>query len=49
MNERDKTNVERIADELRYIETATVKISREEFLCDETLQRALSLLKNFLF
>ena len=37
------TNVERIADELRYIETATVKISREEFLCDETLQRALSM------
>ena len=43
MNERDRTNVERIADELRYIETATVKISREEFLCDETLQRALSM------
>jgi len=43
MNERDRTNIERIADELRYIESVTVKTSREEFLRDETLQHALSM------
>jgi uncharacterized protein with HEPN domain len=43
MNERDRTNIERIADELRYIKSVTANISREEFLCDETLQHALSM------
>ena len=43
MNERDKTNIERIADELRYIKNVTANTSREEFLCDSTLQHALSM------
>jgi uncharacterized protein with HEPN domain len=43
MNERDRTNIERIADELRYIKSVTAKTSREEFLFDETLQHALSM------
>ena len=43
MNERDRTNIERIADELRYIKGVTAKTSRDEFLCDETLQHALSM------
>jgi uncharacterized protein with HEPN domain len=43
MNERDRTNIERIADELRYIKSVTAKISCEEFLSDETLQHALSM------
>jgi len=43
MNERDKTSIERIADELRYIKSVTAKTSREEFLCDSTLQHALSM------
>ena len=43
MNERDRANIERIADELRYIKSVTAKISREEFLHDETLQHALSM------
>ena len=43
MNERDKTNIYRIAEELRFIKTVSSETSREEFLCDETLQRALSM------
>ncbi|MDR1157155.1 MAG: DUF86 domain-containing protein [Oscillospiraceae bacterium] len=43
MNERDKTNIGRIADELRYIKSVTAKTSRDEFLHDETLQHALSM------
>ena len=43
MSERDRTNIERIADELRYIKSVTAKTSREEFLCDSTLQHALSM------
>jgi uncharacterized protein with HEPN domain len=43
MTERDRTNMERIADELRYLKSVTAKTSREEFLRDETLQHALSM------
>ena len=43
MNERDKANIERIAVELRYIKGVTEKTSRDGFLCDETLQHALSM------
>jgi uncharacterized protein with HEPN domain len=43
MNERDRTNIERIADELRYIKSVTAKTSREGFLRDETLQHALTM------
>ena len=43
MNERDRAKIERIADELRYIKSVTAKISREEFLRDETLQHALTM------
>ena len=43
INERDRTTIERIADELRYIKTVTAKTSREEFLRDVTLQRALTM------
>ena len=43
MNERDRTTIERISEELRYIKAATVYVSREEFLRDETLQHALSM------
>ncbi|MDR2006721.1 MAG: hypothetical protein LBP78_05700 [Acidaminococcales bacterium] len=43
MNGRDRLNIERIADELRYINSAAARTSREEFLLDETLQRALSM------
>ena len=43
MNERDTTAIERIADELRYIKSVTVATSRDKFLCDETLQHALSM------
>ena len=43
INERDKTIVERIAEELKYIKTVTVNTSREEFLRDETLQHALTM------
>ncbi|MDR1193096.1 MAG: DUF86 domain-containing protein [Peptococcaceae bacterium] len=43
MNERDRANIERIAEELRYIKSVTEKISREEFLRDDTLQHALSM------
>jgi len=43
MNERDRANIERIADELRYIKSATINISREQFLSNETLQHALSM------
>jgi uncharacterized protein with HEPN domain len=43
MNERDRANIERIADELRYINSVTARISREDFLRDETLQHALSM------
>ena len=43
MNERDRANIERIADELRYIKNVTAETSRLEFLRDETLQHALSM------
>jgi uncharacterized protein with HEPN domain len=43
MNERDAAIVERISGELRYIKSVTAQTSREEFLCDETLQHALSM------
>ncbi|MDR1921765.1 MAG: DUF86 domain-containing protein [Candidatus Adiutrix sp.] len=43
MNGRDRTNIERIADELRYIKSVTANISCEVFLRDETLQHALSM------
>ena len=43
MNERDRMCLERIADELRYIKSATVKTLRDDFLSDETLQHALSM------
>jgi len=43
INERDRTTIERISEELRYIKTVTTKTSREEFLRDVTLQRALTM------
>ena len=43
MSERDRANIERIADELRFIKSVSKKTSREEFLRDETLQHALSM------
>ena len=43
MNERDRTTIERISEELRYINAATANVSRQEFLRDETLQQALSM------
>jgi uncharacterized protein with HEPN domain len=43
VSERDRANIERIADELRYIKSVTGKTSQQEFLRDETLQRALSM------
>ena len=43
INERDRTTIERISEELRYIKTVTAKTSREEFLRDVTLQRALTM------
>jgi uncharacterized protein with HEPN domain len=43
MNERDRAIIGRIADELRYIKSMTAKTSRENFLCDDTLQHALSM------
>ena len=32
MNERDRTSIERISEELKYIKTVASKTSREEFL-----------------
>jgi uncharacterized protein with HEPN domain len=43
MNERDKANIERIAEELRFIKDVTTKITREAFLKDLLLQHALSM------
>ena len=43
MNERDRTSIKRIADELRFIKNVTTKTTREDFLRDETLQHALSM------
>ena len=43
MNERDRTALERIAAELCYINSVTANSTRENFLQDETLQRALSM------
>jgi len=41
MNDRDEMNIERIADEVRFIEDLTSKISRDTFLGDSVLQHAL--------
>jgi uncharacterized protein with HEPN domain len=41
MNERDKTNIERIADEIQFIKDVTRGITREMFLKDLILQHAL--------
>jgi uncharacterized protein with HEPN domain len=41
MNERDKINVGRIAEEVRFIKEASAKIIREDFLQDSLLQHAL--------
>ena len=43
MNDRDGTIIERIADELRYINSATSELTCEDFLRNETLQHALSM------
>ena len=41
MNERDRTNVERIASELAFIKGVSTKISKDVFLQDDILQHAL--------
>ena len=43
MNKFDRMIIERISDEIQYINRVTAKTSREEFLGDETLQHALSM------
>jgi uncharacterized protein with HEPN domain len=41
MNERDKTSLERIADEVAFVKGVTSKISKEHFMQDSLLQHAL--------
>ena len=43
MTERDRSILVRIADELHYIKKAIANISRDNFMRDDTLQRALTM------
>jgi uncharacterized protein with HEPN domain len=43
MNERDKTYIERINDELLFILKATDQIDKEAFLLDDVMQHAITM------